>query len=278
VVEEISGLGVFSDTATLIKHRSGLFFGVWFALVAIALPSNLTYDSAGGTPLWAIVAGGASFFFEFLAFLSITYRSVNDSRGIAAGIMPVGVVRKLLLVFWKSLIWILLSLLVAVIPMIVIGLLLIEFAPSELTAVEVIVAGGLLSAVFLGIPLMRYSFPIVAAVMGERVTFMDSWRMSKGHSLKFLAFVSPLFIIMALSGILSLNEEMQPAQMAFPAIICVVMSYAAFNIFSIVSGAIWYERLRERYVVVLANNEEATKRVLDSLEEKRKDMGIKEEE
>lgn len=48
----------------------------------------------------------------------------------------------------------------------------------------------------------KFSFVLPAAALGEKITFMDSWQQSRGHSLKFLGVVLALTFLINLPVIL----------------------------------------------------------------------------
>jgi hypothetical protein len=260
-MEKVSAVDVFKETIAFFRYRFK-YIAVMFSLMfVVSLPMQwITTSMEDG----ADVSGA----FVSVMLLSILFGTViqvcafnnfiTTLRGEQPSLVPDRLVGKWLKTLLKELLVFLTVLLpgmIAILSFSMIGMLLIPGALENVETLQApknLVILGLMSVLgsWLGLGWLgvRLGAGIAGATMNEKVSFKQSWRMTKGHSFGLMVFLLPMFVVQHLSQML-LGPAMAQGtySMLSPGILITTLASSAVYWFTFVALSVWYVRLRKRY-------------------------------
>jgi hypothetical protein len=226
-------------------------------MLAFYLPSLWALDIQPSSAMAAVLIAGFIFYLLLAtAFqVSVLDNCVNTLRGRAASLIPAGIVRRTLATLLAELKIFLAVAVPAMLAALASGFISMSLFASETEGLEHPILAGLVSGLILfmvvGWLAVRWGAGIAAAAVGEKVSFRESWRMTRGHSLSMLVSLLPMAVLPQLGSLLMDGESLMNRGFSLAMLTTMALSAVAY-LFSYALLSVWYVRLRERYQLELA--------------------------
>lgn len=248
------GLGaVFRESVALCRFRARFLAGMLAVTVAFALPSMWVEVEAPSSEMVAVFGVGLlGFLFLATALqVSVFHTLITTLRGQDAPFVPAGLVRRTLRTLLAELKVALAVIIPGALMLLLTGFITVFFLTSADGAIAYPLLAGVISyfglfAVggWLGV---RLGAGIASAAAGERLSFKDSWRMTRGHSLALLVSVIP-FAIAPQIGLYLLGGGQSMLGSGFsPGMLATLLVNGVGYMVTYVVLSVWYVRLKERY-------------------------------
>lgn len=248
------GLGaVFRESVALCRFRARYLAGMFAVIVALMLPflwvrvveppsSALLAVLMACVLLYCLVATAIQ--------VSVFHTLITTLRGQASPIVPARLIPRTLRTLLAELKVVLAVIIPAALMLLLTGFITVTFLTSEEGLAYPLLAGVIsyfgMFAVggWLGV---RLGAGIASAAVGERLSFKDSWRMTRGHSLALLVSVIPFAIVPQLGFYLLGGGQSMLGSGFSTGMLANLLVNGVVYMFTYAVLSVWYVRLKERY-------------------------------
>jgi hypothetical protein len=183
--------------------------------------------------------------------VSVFHTLIVTLRGQASPIVPAGLIRRTLRTLLAELKVALVVAIPGMLALLATGFITVFFLSLEdgtiaypLLAAGISYVGLFIVMGWLG---MRLGAGIASAAVEERLSFKDSWRMTRGHSLALLVSVIPFAIVPQIGFYLLGGGQSMLGSGLSTGMLANLLVNGVVSVFTYAVLSVWYVRLKERY-------------------------------
>ena len=248
------GLGaVFRESVALCRFRARYLAGMFAVIVALMLPFLwVRVVEPPSSALLAVLMACVLLYFLVATALqvSVFHTLITTLRGQASPIVPAGLIPRTLRTLLAELKVVLAVIIPGALMLLLAGFITVIFLTSEEGLAYPLLAGVISSFGLFAVGgwfSVRLGAGIASAAVGERLSFKDSWRMTRGHSLALLVSILPFAVAPQIASYL-LADGASPLGSGLSAGMLVSMLVnGVVYMFTYAVLSVWYVRLKERY-------------------------------
>jgi hypothetical protein len=243
---------VLRESVALCRYRAGFLAGMLAVTVVFALPLMLVeVDTVSSQMIGVYGAGFMGYLFlATIPQVCVFYTLITTLRGQDESFVPPGLARRTLRTFIAEMKMVLAVAIPGMLGLLLAGFFTVHFLSSEEGIAYPLLAGVISSlcmslvAGWLG---MRLGAGVASATVGERLSFKDSWRMTRGYSVALTVSILPFVLVPQIGpqllggGADTLGSDLSVGMMAN------LLVGGAVSMFTYVVLSVWYVRLKDRH-------------------------------
>lgn len=249
------GLGaVFRESVALCRFRARFLAGMLAVTVALVLPFLWVRVVEPPSSALLVVLMACVLLFCLVATalqVSVFHTLITTLRGQDAPIVLAGLIPRTLRTLLAELKVALVVIIPGALMLLLTGFITVFLLTSEDGAIAYpLLAAGISSFGLFAVGgwfSVRLGAGIASAAVGERLSFKDSWRMTRGHSLALLVSVIPFAIVPQLGFYLLGGGQSMLGSGLSTGMLANLLVNGVVYMFTYAVLSVWYVRLKERY-------------------------------
>lgn len=256
MVEKVTVGTVLDGTLDLFKERANFIAGMFVLLLIASASADLQSLKAVNAELqpelWVslILAVGVGTVVQVLLFNNF----ISTLRGEKFPGYPAAIVGKFLRTIFREILLILVVLVPYIVSLLGVGIVvgvLAGLTDQESTSLMNDTLVSVVAMLSMVLPAVRLGAGIAAAAMGEKISFKESWKMTKGYTWTLTLFAVPMIGVQAYArSVLGPLFASGDIHILSPHVLVYLLLSCASYMFTYVAFSVWYVRLRDQPVAI----------------------------